>query len=184
VLGAAYAFNLSSPIILQGVTQLSAGNVGYIVAAVALVSAFGMILAGWYSDRRRERHIHAAVYLALCAAAFLVLGLTTSAWTVVAAYAVTVIAGNALQAVFWLIPTDALHGPSAAVGVAAVGSIGMVGSFIGPYAWGLARDQTGSYQAGLLALIVPYLVAAGLVLLLRQMGRARIHARAARRIVI
>lgn len=184
VLGAAYAFNLSSPTILREATHLSPANVGYIVAAVALVAAFGMISAGWYSDRRRERHIHAAVYLALCAAAFLALGLTTSAWTVVAAYAVTVIAGNALQTVFWLIPSDAFHGPSAAVGVAAVGSIGMVGSFIGPAAWGWARDQTGSYQAGLLALIVPYLLAAGIVLVLRQMGRARTNARAARRIII
>ena len=70
------------------------------------------------------------------------------------------IGGNAVQAAFWLIPSDVLHGRSAAVGVAAIGSIGMVGSFIGPYGWGVARDFTGSYQAGLLWLVLPHLAAA------------------------
>jgi MFS transporter, ACS family, tartrate transporter len=65
-----------------------------------------------------------------------------------------------------------LHGRSAAIGVAAIGSIGMVGSFIGPYAWGVAKDFTGSYQAGLLWLVVPHLAAAMIVLAVRRIGRA------------
>ena len=57
---------------------------------------------------------------------------------------------NASQAAFWLIPSDAFVGPLAEVGIAAIGSIGMIGAFIGPYAFGLTRDVTGSYSAGLL----------------------------------
>ncbi|HEX7761431.1 MAG TPA: MFS transporter [Caulobacteraceae bacterium] len=173
ILGAAYAFNLSAPTILVGATHLSPAKVGYLIALAALVSAFGMLLAGWHSDRRRERHIHTAVFLVLCAGAFLALGLTTSAWVVVGAYALSVIAGNAIQTVFWLIPSDAFHGASAAVGVAAVGSIGMVGAVAGPTAFGWARDYTGGYQAGLLALTVPYLAAAGIVLVLGWLARAK-----------
>jgi len=82
------------------------------------------------------------------------------------------IGGNAVQAAFWLIPSDVLHGRSAAVGVAAIGSIGMVGSFIGPYAWGVARDFTGSYQAGLLWLVLPHLAAAMIVLVVRHIARS------------
>ncbi len=181
ILGAAYAFNLSAPTILAGATHLSPAKVGYLVAVVALVSVLGMLLAGWHSDRRRERHIHTAVFLLACAGAFLVmgqtLGSTASAWVVVGAYAVSVIAGNAIQTVFWLIPSDALYGSSAAVGVAAVGSIGMVGAVIGPSAFGWARDHTGGYQAGLLALTVPYLAAALIVLALRRLQRASAYAR-------
>jgi MFS transporter, ACS family, tartrate transporter len=56
--------------------------------------------------------------------------------------------------------------------VAAIGSIGTVGSFIGPYAWGIARDFTGSFQIGLLWLAVPHLLAAAIVLVVRHTARA------------
>jgi ACS family tartrate transporter-like MFS transporter len=102
------------------------------------------------------------------ACAFAAMGVSSTPWIVVAAYAATIVFGNAIQAVFYLIPSDFLRGRSAAGGIAAIGSIGMVGSFVGPYAWGLAKDFTGSFQAGLLALTVPYLVAAAIVVVLRQ----------------
>jgi ACS family tartrate transporter-like MFS transporter len=176
ILGSAYAFTLSAPIILTAATGLGPTYVGFLIAAVALVSAFGMILAGWHSDHRRERYLHTIVFLAFMAAAFLTLGLTSAPLVVVGAYAVTIIAGNAIQTVFWLIPSDALHGRSAAVGVAAIGSIGMIGSFVGPYLWGLARDHTGSYQAGLLTLTVTYLTAAALIVVLRRLTRPAVAA--------
>ena len=172
IMAAVYAFALSTPTILKDATGLSVAGVGYLVAGASLVAAAAMVVAGWHSDLRRERHLHVAGFLVMLAAAFFALGTTTSPWIVAGAYAVTAIVGAALQAVFWLIPSDALLGRSAAVGVAAVGSIGMIGAVVGPYAWGLARDLTGSYQAGLSSLTVPYLVAAGLLLLLRHRARA------------
>lgn len=172
ILGSSYAFTLSAPTILTQATHLDPTGVGFLTAAVALVSAFGMVLAGWHSDARRERHVHAILFLTSISAAFLAMALSTSALVTVAAYAVFVIAANANQTVFWLIPSDVLHGRSAAVGVAAIGSIGMIGSFVGPYAWGVARDQTGSYQAGLFALTATWIIAAALVVVMRQLGRA------------
>jgi ACS family tartrate transporter-like MFS transporter len=172
ILGSAYAFTLSAPTILTQATGLNPTGVGFLTAAVALVSAFGMVGAGWHSDHRRERHLHAILFLISMSAAFLAMGLSTTALVTVAAYAVFVIAANANQTVFWLIPSDVLHGRSAAVGVAAIGSIGMIGSFVGPWAWGVARDQTGGYQSGLIALAVASLIAAALVVVMRQLGRA------------
>ena len=130
-----------------------------------------MIAAGWYSDRRRERHGHVAVFLLGMALAFLAMGLSVTPWVVVLAYAATIVFGNAIQAVIHLIPSDVLRGRAAAGGIAAIGSIGMIGSFIGPYAWGVAKDYTGSFQAGLLALTIPYLVAMTIVLVLRRRTR-------------
>jgi len=172
ILGSAYAFTLSAPTILTQATGLNPTGVGFLTAAVALVSAFGMVAAGWHSDHRRERHLHAILFLISMSAAFLAMGLSTTALVTVAAYAVFVIAANANQTVFWLIPSDVLHGRSAAVGVAAIGSIGMIGSFVGPWAWGVARDQTGGYQSGLIALAAAALIAAALVVVMRQLGRA------------
>jgi len=86
----------------------------------------------------------------------------------VAAYAVVLVAMMAIQAVFFLIPGDIFRGKSAAAGLAAVGSIGMIGAFLGPWFWGIARDFTGSYRAGLLSLFFPILLAALIMLVLRR----------------
>jgi MFS transporter, ACS family, tartrate transporter len=171
ILGSSYAFILSAPAVLQGSTQWSATEVGFVVSITGLLGAVAMMLNGWHSDRHRERHLHTAIPLMVIAGAFLAMGLSIAPWIVVPAYVVLFMSQNAVQATFWLIPSDVLHGRSAAVGVAAIGSIGMVGSFIGPYAWGVARDLTGNYQAGLLWLVLPHLAAAAIVLVVRHSGR-------------
>jgi ACS family tartrate transporter-like MFS transporter len=178
ILGSTYAFILSAPAVLQASTQWSATEIGFVVSITGVLGAVAMVLNGWHSDRRRERHLHTVIPLALIAGAFLAMGLSIAPWIVVPAYVVLFMSQNAVQATFWLIPSDMLHGRSAAVGVAAIGSIGMVGSFIGPYAWGIARDFTGSYQAGLLWLVFPHLAAAAIVLLVRHNARQSLRSHA------
>jgi ACS family tartrate transporter-like MFS transporter len=177
ILGSSYAFTLSAPAVLQGATQWSATRVGFVVSLTAVLGALAMVFNGWHSDRRRERHVHTAIPLALMAGALLAMGASVAPWIVVPAYVVWFAGSNAVQGTFWLIPSDVLHGRSAAVGVAAIGSIGMVGSFIGPYAWGVARDFTGNYQAGLLSLALPHIVAALIVLVGHYMARSNRAAR-------
>jgi ACS family tartrate transporter-like MFS transporter len=174
ILGCNYAFTLSAPAVIQGATQWSPTHVGYAVAFAASLGAFAMVFTGWHSDRRRERHVHTMVPLMLMAAAFVAMGLSVAPAVVVPAYVVFVVCSMAVQAVFWLIPSDVLHGRAAAVGVAAIGSIGMMGSFIGPYLWGIARDYTGSYQVGLLSLALPHVVAAMIVLVVRRHARSNV----------
>jgi ACS family tartrate transporter-like MFS transporter len=167
-----YAFSLSAPVVLAGITHWDATTIGFVMSLAALLGALTMVLNGWLSDRSRERHLHVVMPLILMAGAFVLIGVSTTPWIVVAAYVVTFMCMAAVQAVFWLIPTDILHGRSAAIGLAAIGSIGMFGAFIGPFAWGLARDRTGSYKAGLIALSIPYLIAAIILLFMRQSARA------------
>jgi ACS family tartrate transporter-like MFS transporter len=172
ILGSSYAFTLSAPAVLQGATQWSATRVGFLVSVTAVFGALAMVLNGWHSDRSRERHFHTAIPLALMAGAFLAMGSSTAPWVVVPAYVVIFAGFSAVQAAFWLIPSDVFHGRFAAIGVAAIGSIGMMGSFIGPYVWGVARDSTGDYQAGLLSLTLTHLVAAMIVLGVRYAARS------------
>ena len=47
----------------------------------------------------------------------------------------------------------------------------MVGSFLVPWIWVLARDYTGGYQAGLLTLAGVYVASAALLLLARALAR-------------
>jgi ACS family tartrate transporter-like MFS transporter len=168
VMGATYAFTLSAPAMLRDVTHLDPTHVGYLSALFAGVGAVAMVGAGWLSDRRRERHGHLIAYLLVTGSTYLVMWLAPVPSVYVAAYGVSISGLMAIQAVFFLIPGDVLRGRSAAAGLAAVGSIGMVGAFAGPYAWGIARDHTGSYQAGLVTLFFTYVVAALIVAVLRK----------------
>ena len=43
----------------------------------------------------------------------------------------------------------------------------MVGAFVGPWAWGVARDATGGWRAGLFAIAVAYAAAVALIAILR-----------------
>jgi ACS family tartrate transporter-like MFS transporter len=58
-----------------------------------------------------------------------------------------------------------------AISVAAINSVGIAGGFVGPLLWGMARDATGSFRAGLMTLAAAFLVAAALILLMRHSAR-------------
>jgi len=176
IMATTYAFILSAPAVIQGSTRWSATEVGLVMSMTGLLGVVAMILNGWHSDRRRERHLHTVIPLALIASAFLAMAWSSAPWIVVPAYVVLSVSQSAVQATFWLIPSDVFHGRAAAVAVAAIGSIGMTGAFVGPYAWGIARDFTGSYQAGLMGLVLPNLAAAAIVLVVRHAARSRLRA--------
>ncbi|MDR3512453.1 MAG: MFS transporter [Caulobacteraceae bacterium] len=171
-IGSSYAFTLSAPTILKGATGLGVTGVGYLVAAAGVVGAVTMIANGWLSDRRRERFVHTAVPLAVVAAAYLALaraGLPPG--LVMLAYVAVVAGTTAMQGVFWAIPSSLLHGRAGAVGIAAINTIGMIGSFVSPMIWGVLRDRTGGYALGLTLLPIPVLAAAGIVLMLGRRAR-------------
>jgi ACS family tartrate transporter-like MFS transporter len=73
-----------------------------------------------------------------------------------------------MQGPLWSIPGTFLQGKSAAAGIAAMNMIGMVGGFLGPYSMGLAKTYTGTYQPGILALTIPSLAGALIILAMRR----------------
>lgn len=167
ILGTNYAFSLSAPQLLGAATHLSAGRVGYIVAAGGFIGALTMLLNGWLSDRAGEHYFHLAAPLLLIALAFAAMSQTMSPLIVVGAYFLVIAGSTAQSPVFWLAPGSFLHPRDAAVGVAAINMIGQLGSFMLPWLWGIAKDRTGDYHAGLTALPLAYLFAAAIVLAIR-----------------
>ena len=166
-LGCGYAFTLSAPGLLDGATHLGATWVGYLVAVGGLLGAIAMMAVAWSSDRTGERHFHLAVPLALGATGYGIMSLWHAPLAMMAAYLLTQVAQAGAAAVFWLIPSDTLRDRSAAIGVAAINGIGMIGSFSAPFVWGVLRDHTGDFETGLRCLPVLLLLAAGIVLALR-----------------
>jgi ACS family tartrate transporter-like MFS transporter len=178
LLGGFYAFTLSAPTVLDGATHLGATKVGYLVALGGIAGAGAMLFNGWHADRTGERHLHLVVPFLVLAIAFAVMGLTKNPAVVMLVY-VCAVAGNAAVAgVFWLLPGDLLHPRATAVSFAAINAIGQTGSFISPYAWGLARDHTGGFQAGLLTLPAAFLIAAAITLMMRREARMIASAKA------
>jgi ACS family tartrate transporter-like MFS transporter len=166
-LGCGYAFGLSAPGLLDGATHLGATRVGYLVSVGGLLGALAMMAVAWSSDRTGERHFHLAVPLVLGAVGYATMSLWHAPLVTIGAYLLTAIAQAGSAAVFWLIPSDALRDRSAAVGVAAINGIGMMGSFSAPFVWGVLKDRTGDFDAGLRCLPVLLLLSAGIVLTLR-----------------
>ena len=173
IYGSNFSLTLSAPLLLQGVTHWSPTRIGLTMSVIWLLAALAMLLNGQHSDRRRERYLHAVGPMLIYAAACLGMAVVRDPTLVVLIYAVSLIAGWSVQAVFWLIPSDETHGRPAAISFAAIGCVGMIGAFIGPYAWGLAKDSTGSYHAGLIALAVAYSIAAANLLRVRRYVRSR-----------
>jgi ACS family tartrate transporter-like MFS transporter len=63
---------------------------------------------------------------------------------------------------------EVLHVRELAVGAAAINSLSQIGAFVTPYVWGVAKDRTGGYQLGLIALVAMSASLAALLLVVRR----------------
>jgi ACS family tartrate transporter-like MFS transporter len=158
-----YAYQLSAPAILQRATGLGVTAVGWLVSGAGLLGAVAMLGNAAHSDRTGERRGHVAVPFLVMVAAFAVSGLLRAPGVVVAGLTVAYVCNVGLQSPMLAVPGEFLKGRSMAAGIAAMNTVGMMGGFIGPWAMGLVKDHTGEYRMGLVALVVPSLLGAGLV---------------------
>ncbi len=166
-----YAYTFSAPAILKTITALSNRDVGFLVAVMNLLGAPSMILNAMHSDRTKERYFHVIIPFLLMAGCYLIGGLSVAPLLAVPALAIASISYFALQGPILALATSFLHGRSAAAGIAAMNTIGILGGFVGPWGMGLAKDFTGAYQPGLLMLVIPSLVAAATIFMMRLQSR-------------
>jgi MFS transporter, ACS family, tartrate transporter len=171
MLMSAYGYSFSAPAILQKVTALNVTEVGFLVAFMSLLNALALVLNAMHSDRVGERYWHIILPLLLMAGGYLVGGLSANPLWVVPALTLSTVSFYSTQGIFFAIPSSFLKGKSAAAGIAAITTIGIVGGFTGPYWMGMMKDLTGSYQRGLTTLALPALVAASIMLTVRARNR-------------
>jgi ACS family tartrate transporter-like MFS transporter len=144
---------------------------GYGVVLSSLLNAvpyacggLAMIFWGGHSDKTGERVWHTSV-----AALVASLGLAASAFSPspIASMALLSIAATATLAampVFWSLSTAYLTAAAAAVGIAAINSIGNLAGFVGPYLVGWIKTATGDFSYALLALGFGPLFTAGAIM--------------------
>lgn len=168
VMGVGYAFSFSAPLYLVGATKLTATQVGYLASLGGILSAGSMLLGGWCADRFGDRYLCLVVPLTIATLAFAVMSQTRDPALIMAGYLVTGSCTTAIGGIFWTAPAPFLSPRSAALGMALISTVGQVGSFVLTWLWGVGRDATGSYQAGLICLPAGLLIAMILCLYLRS----------------
>lgn len=174
LIGAITTFILSAPMILAGATGLDPKPVGYVVSFGGLVGAVIMLLAGNYADRHGDRFLNSFWFTVVLAGSFLVLSMPSVPMAAIVAYmafAASCFAIPMLTSSGW---AEVLHVRELAVGAAAINTMSQIGAFVTPYAWGVAKDATGGFQAGLFGLLVMTLMLGALTLLLRHQVRGRL----------
>ncbi len=160
-----YGLNIWLPKMVQKFPGITTFQVSLVSAIPALCSIPCMLLAGWHSDRTRERKWHAAL-AAMAAGA----GFGLSQWPgaspafVVGSFSLATIGVMSYYPTFWALPTHVLSDRSAAASFGFINLIANLGGFAGPYMVGFLTDRTGTYVAGIL-LLVATAILSGLVLL-------------------
>jgi MFS transporter, ACS family, tartrate transporter len=168
VLFCSITFTLSAPLVLKDLTRLSAAQVGYVVGIGGIFAAFGTLFCGRFSDKRGDRFGPILIGTMLMGGAFLGMAFAPSASIVTFAYFVFAAAWPSVASSLTMLWPEAIHIRLLAVGAAAINSVANLGSFIGPYFWGVTRDVSGSFHAGLLSLAAIAFVTLVPMLLLRR----------------
>ena len=168
-----YGLILFMPTIIQGL-GVPSNMIGLVSAIPFLFALVTMIAWGWHSDAKGERTWHCATASLLCAAGMSVCILVGPNYPVVTAAALVLaeMGQQSIALTFWAIPSSMLTGAAAAGGIALIQSVGQLGSWLGPWAFGWIKQETGSNNLALLCLAAAPALSALLVILVGH-GRER-----------
>jgi ACS family tartrate transporter-like MFS transporter len=146
------------PQILKRLSSLLTNTqVGLLSSIPYVCAVISMTIVSRHSDKTGERRWHAALGFVVTAFAFIGLTLTHSIALNVVFLCLAACGLYNFTGIFFAVATAVLGEASAAVGIALINCVGNLGSFAGPFLYGLTADLTHSTVAG------TYLIA-GLVL--------------------
>ena len=111
----------------------------------------------------------------LLAAAAFALSTAVSPVAAIACLAVGLFFLLGTHPVFWAMPAAFLSGAAAAAGIALINSIGNLGGFVAPTAFGFLEQKTGSIQGGMYGLALTSLLAAVVIFFARTTPKGDPH---------
>lgn len=167
---ALYAVTFWLPSIVDDIGGVSDFQVGLLTAVPWLCALAALFVSGRVSDRIGRRRPVLVVLLLLGGCGTL-LAVFVSPWVGLGALCLAAMGFKPASPVFWTIPQSYLDARAAAPGIALINSIGNLGGFVAPTAFGIIEDTTGSTKGGLVGLTVVGFLAALSVLLVRGGGR-------------
>ena len=165
---AGYGYLFWGPTMIRETLSTSNTGTGWIIAVIATLSALALLAAGSVADRTVKRPLHAARWACVVAAACLGLATISSPYVKLACLALIQVGGSAFLPSFVAIPTILLSGPSVAIGVALVNSIGNLAGFGAPSLIGFLRERAGGDQLAFSVLFVFAVIAAVILLVVQR----------------
>lgn len=139
--------------------------IGVLSAVPFLAALVTMNLFGRSADKRRERRWHLVVPSLMGAVGFsLAAGWAGSTALSLAALSFAAAGVLTCAPLFWSLPTAFLGGTAAAVGLAAINSVGNLAGFVSPYMIGALKDATGSTSLPMYVLALSLVIGAAAVL--------------------
>ncbi|MBB3073742.1 MFS transporter [Streptomyces violarus] len=160
-----YALTFWMPTFIESTGIEGSLAIGALSAVPFLAALVTMNVLGRSADKRRERRWHLVVPSLMGAVGFsLAAGWAGS--TALSLVALSVAAAGVLTCapLFWSLPTAFLGGTAAAVGLAAINSVGNLAGFVSPYMIGALKDATGSTSLPMYVLALSLVVGAAAVL--------------------
>jgi ACS family tartrate transporter-like MFS transporter len=127
-----------------------------------------MLLVSWHSDRLRAKVpyiIGLSLFTAVC---FAVSGLAHQPWIIVTALGLATISYYGCQGPALSLSTTFLDGPAAAIGIAAINMLSIIGGFVGPNWMGWSIQHGGGTRMGTGMLSIAFVLAAIVILLVRK----------------
>jgi len=139
-------------------------TLGILIMVPSAVSLLAMVIVSRSSDRRNERHWHAAISLLIAAAGLYFVTATPSLSARVGLWCAVSSGLVSYLGPFWACPGEFLCGRSAASALAFINSFGSLGSFFSLSIIGSIARRTGSLEGGFHAVAVALVLAAALML--------------------
>jgi ACS family tartrate transporter-like MFS transporter len=173
LLGVSYASTFALPDMVRSLTGLSVASVGYILSAMGVLGAVGMVANAVLSDRSGKPYGHMIAPALLEAICLALITITVSPWLAILLLASMYLFHNAIQGPLLAIPSTFLKGKGAAAGLATINMVGILGGVIFPPLMGYLRDHSGNYRSGFLMLSAATLAATAVVFTLRTLARKR-----------
>ena len=163
-----YGVEFFLPSILQQWYNLKFDAITWLVILPPILALGGQVLAGWSSDRTKERRFHVVVPLAMGALALALAPMTQGhLFLTIACFMMAFVGFKAYMPAFWSLPGLFLTEAAAAGSIGLINSIGNLGGFLGPYVLGKVQTVTGSFIGGLYFLSISMAVSATIIFLLR-----------------
>jgi sugar phosphate permease len=142
-------------------------SVGWLMSAIYVAGAAGMILNGSSSDRAREARFHCGVAAGIGGLAMVFLGVIgpTNAVPALICLTIAVVGTMSSIPVFWQMPNTAFAGAAAAAAIAMINSFANLAGFAAPWLIGVIKDLTGLTSLGFSLVGVMEMLTLGLILL-------------------
>ncbi|MFZ1180464.1 MAG: MFS transporter [Herbaspirillum sp.] len=160
-----YGLTLWMPTLIKATGISGNLHIGLLSAIPFGCAIIAMNLIGRSADARRERRWHLIMPAMMGATGFVGAALFADN-TVISVAALSLAAAGVLTCapLFWSLPTAFLSGAAAAVGIAAINSVGNLAGFVSPYLIGYLQDLTQDGAAGMYMLAIMLVIGAVAVL--------------------